>query len=115
MITKFALPGLLAAAIALAPVGAAPARAADPHDIIGGALALGIIGAIIANEAKKAEAARAPAYGYHHPPVRYHQPPHRHYRPAPAPLPRNCLRKRWTPRGWVTYYSNACLRKQRYR
>ena len=53
MFRKLALTGLVAAAIAATPIAAPQARAADPHDIIGGALVLGVIGAIIANENRK--------------------------------------------------------------
>ncbi len=37
---------------------------------------------------------------------------HGHVKPA-VPVTRQCLRKRWTPRGWVTYTSQSCLRNHR--
>jgi len=39
---------------------------------------------------------------------------HRHGQAKPSnSVIRQCLRKRWTPRGWVTYTSNSCLRNHR--
>lgn len=141
MFRKLALNGLVAAAIAATPIAAPQARAADPHDIIGGALALGVIGAIIVNEnRKREERQRTTTYRYPQPKVE-HQHDHRHngythkhvhrgdhsrlnsYRPDRKPpqrvgkkarYPRECLRQKWTQKGWTPFYSASCLRKHGY-
>lgn len=139
MFRQLALTALVATAIAAAPIATPQARAADPHDIIGGAVVLGVIGAIIANENRKRhERQRTTTYRYPQPQPeveRYHQ--HRGYTHKhvyhgdhshryvkkkrvrrevrnQAYYPRQCLRQKWTRGGWVTYYSRKCLTRNGY-
>ena len=137
MFRTLALSGLIAIGIAAAPVATPQARAADPHDITGGAIALGILGAIVVNEQNKRKARQQPTYhapeperfhqrlGYTHKHVyhgkhrhdnhvRKHKRKHKRHANTHNNPPRKCLRQRWTNQGWVTYYSNRCLRKHGY-
>lgn len=135
MFRQLALSGLLATAIALSPAVTPQARAADPHDILGGAIALGVIGALIVNERNRDD--RTSAGHVHTPPPRaararshshgryththvyrgHHDHGKRHVRKRPAQrsvYPQSCLRQKWTAGGWKRYYSAACLRKHGY-
>lgn len=127
MFRKFALSGLLAASIAATPIAAPQAQAADPHDIIGGALALGLIGALIVNEQNKSKASKQQVYVDPHNQARTHRHGNRTHthvyrghhnhdfrRQVKRSKPRECLRKRWTRDGWVRYYSKRCLRSHGY-
>ncbi|MEM6619387.1 MAG: hypothetical protein AAF631_08810 [Pseudomonadota bacterium] len=135
MFRKIALSSVLAAAVAALPLGGGQARAADPHDIIGGAIALGVIGAIIAHERDKDRRVtvtrRAPDYHHRdrgtlhrhgnvtHRHVITGRHSHGHQKVAPKrqvrkSLPRTCLRQRWTRDGWQTFYKSSCLRRLGY-
>ena len=129
MFRKTALTGLVAAAIATMPLTAAPARAADPHDIIGGAIALGLIGAIIANESNRNDTYSSQRHRTQKKHVTVHRHgnvTHRHVQRGHhyhgkrhikryTPKPKDCLRQRWTTKGWQKYYSSQCLAKHGYR
>ncbi|MEM7441122.1 MAG: hypothetical protein AAF393_16115 [Pseudomonadota bacterium] len=126
---KLALTGLVAASIATAPVATPEAKAAGPEDIFAGALILGTIGALIANDREKKRARQnTPVYvdpvtqprthrhGHRtHTHVYSHQHDHTKKRHAKRNLPRTCLRQRWTNDGWVKFYSKKCLRRHGYR
>lgn len=113
MFRKFALSGLIAAAIATAPVATTPARAADAHDIIGGAIALGIIGAII-NDINDINDRPPPQRVYRKPVPTYQQQYNTHRHGNVTQRPKECLRQKRVRGGWEKYYSGACLRKYGY-
>jgi hypothetical protein len=84
---------LAAAAVALAGLGATPARADDDDiaRIIAGLMGIAILGAALNDRDDRRPVVTPPR-----PPV---YPPER----------RECLRKRWTPNGWVSYYAQNCV------
>ncbi|MFC3612191.1 hypothetical protein ACFORG_00340 [Lutimaribacter marinistellae] len=92
---------VVSTAIAITGLSAAPARAADPHDILGGLAALAILGAAINHYDKKRERERARSY---QPPVTrnhsYHDQPGPRLPAKKLPdrvrqydLPSQCLRQ----------------------
>ncbi len=92
---------IVSTAIAVTGLSAAPARAADPHDILGGIAALAIIGAAINHYDKKRDRERQRTY---QPPVTRNHPQYNHGGPRlparPLPdrvarydLPSQCLRQ----------------------
>ncbi|MEY8839332.1 hypothetical protein AB9K41_09920 [Cribrihabitans sp. XS_ASV171] len=89
---------IVSTAIAVTGLSAAPARAADPHDILGGIAALAIIGAAINHYDKKRDRERS-----YQPPVTRNQPVYDRHHDRPARqlpervrrynLPSECLRQ----------------------
>lgn len=130
MFRKLALTSVVAAAIATLPV-ATPTASADvkTRNLLAGAAAIAIIGAIAADKERKR----------HSHTTRRHVPEpvvvqprkkhrkhvkHRHGRTKGYHAhsggkriyqkPRQCLRQKWTERGWVQFYGKNCLRKFGY-
>jgi hypothetical protein len=111
MLRKFALTSLVAASIAAAPVTAPAALARDKFDnFLIGLTAVGILGAIVhENNQNNSQVIVSPRPQY----VPNHYSGH--YQPVVQPhyvRPRECLRQKWTPRGWVQYYGQYCMNKQ---
>lgn len=138
MLRKLALTGALTAALAASPLASQSVRAADAHDIIGGAIAIGILGAIIADQRDRHSSKqrvviedRPVQYEHDHRPHRQkrHHRKHRHEarrhveysqydhfrgerrvsRSEWRQAKRECTRQRWTDQGWETYVSQRCL------
>ena len=137
MFRSITLTGVLAAAIAFAPVTAPTAQARDNADrFIIGVTALGILGAIL-HESNKRD---REVYQTHTPRKKVHKPRkqththdgrHRHgnivhkhvhgkghhhgshvkRRGHSQVDKRVCLRQKWTRNGWVKFYSQPCLKK----
>jgi hypothetical protein len=133
MFRKFALTGLVAASIAFAPITAPTAQARDNFDnLLIGLVTVGVIGAIVhQNKENRRTVVVQKRQVYHEPrrddrrdhyrdhrrdDRRDHRHDHRDYkrdRNYVEVKPRECLRQKWTSRGWVQFYSERCLNEHR--
>jgi len=99
---KNSLRGTLVAALTLTTIGTAPARAGDADALA--ALLFGAATVAIISSGGKNKPAPQPVHQVdrdRHDGYRLDRRNSNH---------RECLRKRWTDKGWVSFYDNRCLR-----
>jgi hypothetical protein len=101
------ISALVAGSIALTAGFTTSASAANNNDKLA-KIVLGVAAvAIAANVIRNKKKSRAPVTQYDT--YRTPQPVYNDYRP------KTCLRKKYTPNGWQTYYSRRCLAQYRER
>ncbi|SIO48384.1 hypothetical protein SAMN05444722_2530 [Rhodovulum sp. ES.010] len=101
--TRRFLIALIAGALALTPVGAAPARADDDlaKALLGAAALFVIVKEIEDNRKDRKKAQRVERFGGRH----------AHRRPAPRVIPARCIRRVETPNGWGRVAVERCLNR----
>ncbi len=128
-----AITNLTALAIAVTPVVISPAKADSDFDkFLAGAVTVAIIGGIVAHNNRKQRRQRAVTpndfdhdrhrhqrlrHTHGHRGTHVHHGSHNNHAAVLKTVqvrrnhkPKQCLRKRWTRDGWVTYYVKKCLR-----